>query len=118
MLDANEYALKQYLRTFDDDARRKQMIDDRIVDLMAGEYRHDTGDAIVEAVSECNNKQYQEITEAAKGGAQSLGNAILLISLCYWTKMASDKAEEQVNDEWDSCRCHGQGCRSCRPGEE
>lgn len=118
-LDANESALRNYMRQQDDDERRANAIANRAVALMAfGGYSHDTGAAIVEAIAECNNAQYQALGKAAREGAQQLGNAALAISLAYWNKMATDKATDEVNDEWDSCRCHGAGCKSCRERDE
>ena len=119
MLDANESALRTYMRQQDDDQRRAEHIGARTVALMAcGGYSHDTGDAIVEAIAECNNAQYQALGKAAREGAQQLGNAVLAISFAYWHKLAGDRAADEINDEWDSCTCHGAGCRKCQEDDE
>ncbi len=31
---------------------------------------------------------------------------------------ATDKATEEVDSEWNSCRCHGAGCHQCRERDE
>jgi hypothetical protein len=119
MLDANESALRTYMRQQDDDAKRASMIELLTVDLMArSEFAFDTGDAIVEAIAECNNAQYQAIGRAAREGAQQLGNVVLAISFAYWHKMAMDKATDEINSEWDSCKCHGTGCKHCKEDGE
>jgi len=118
-LDANESALRSYVRQQDDAERRQNMIADRAVDLMtSGEYCHDTGDAIIEALDESSRAEVEALGKAALEGAQQLGNAVLSISFNYWHLMATDKATEEVNSEWDSCRCHGAGCRRCREIDE
>lgn len=118
-LDANETALRRYMRQQDDDERRQKMIADRAVDLMAmGEYGHDTGDAIIEALDESSHSEVEAIGRAAHEGAAQLGNAILTRSFAYWHKMATDKATEEIDADWDSCRCHGIGCRQCRERDE
>ena len=118
-LDANESALRGYMRQQDDAERRQNMIADRAVDLMAkGEYGHDTGDAIIEALDESSRSEVEAIGKAALEGAQQLGNAVLSRSFTYWHQMATDKATEEVDSEWASCRCHGAGCRQCRERDE
>lgn len=118
-LDANEYALRGYMRQQDDAERRQQMIADRAVDLMAlGEYGHDTGDAIIEALDESSRAEVEALGKAAIQGAQQLGNAVLSRSFAYWRQMATDKATDEIDAEWDSCRCHGVGCRSCNESDE
>ena len=118
-LCANESALRSYMRQQDDDHLREQMIANRVVSLMAlGEYCHDTGDAIIEALDESNRAEVEALGKAALEGAQQLGNAVLSISFNYWHLMATDKATEEVDAEWNSCRCHGAGCRQCRERDE
>ena len=39
--------------------------------------------------------------------------AILARSFLYWHQMATDKATDEIDAEWDSCRCHGAGCKLC-----
>lgn len=118
-LCANESALRSYMRQQDDEERRTKMIADRVVDLMAtAEYAHDTGDHIQEAISEANQNDCIRLGKTARLGSVNLGNCMLDISFCYWHKLATDKATEEVNDEWNSCRCHGAGCRSCRESDE
>lgn len=118
-LDANESALRSYMRQQDDDHRREQAIANRVVSLMAlGEYCHDTGDAIIEALDESSRTDVEALGKAAREGAQQLGNAVLARSFAYWHQMATDKATDEINDEWSSCRCHGAGCRSCRESDE
>lgn len=113
-LDANESALRSYMREQGAEERRLQMIADRAVDLMTGgEYGHDTGDAIIEALDESNRAEVEALGKAALEGAQQLGNAVLSRSFAYWHQMATDKATDEVNEEWDSCRCHGAGCKLC-----
>lgn len=118
-LDANESALRGYMRQQDDDERRRNMIANRAVDLMAtSAYAHDTGDNIIEALDECNHMQAEAIGLEARKGALHLGNAILARSFLYWHQMATDKATDEIDAEWDSCRCHGVGCRRCMEDEE
>lgn len=118
-LDANESALRAYMRQQDAAELRQRMIDERTIELMAGkEYAHDTGDNIIEALDECNHMQSEVIGLEAKKGAQQLGNAILARSFLYWHQMATDKATDEIDAEWDSCRCHGVGCRQCREDDE
>ena len=113
-LDANESALRGYMRQQDDAEIRQRMIAERTIELMAGkDYAHDTGDNIIEALDECNHMQSEAIGLEAKKGALHLGNAILARSFLYWHQMATDKATDEVNEEWDSCRCHGAGCKLC-----
>lgn len=114
LLDANESALRTYMRQQDNDERRATMIADRAVDLMAlGEYGHDTGDAIQEAIAECSVAQCAELGKAANEGSQKLGSTMLAISFAYWHKLAEDKATDEVDDAWGSCVCHGAGCCRC-----
>ena len=118
-LDANESALRDYMRQQDAAELRQRMIAERTIELMAGkEYAHDTGDNIIEALDECNHMQSEVIGLEAKKGAQQLGNAILARSFLYWHQMAMDKATDEVDADWDSCRCHGAGCRSCKERDE
>jgi len=118
-LDANESALRNYMRQQDNDERRIKMIADRVVDLMAcGEYAHDTGNNIQEALSEMPAAECDALGRAARQGATALGNAMLSVSFQYWHKLAEDKATEEVDDAWGSCVCHGAGCRRCREDEQ
>jgi len=116
---ANTAALNAYLRQQDDGDRRAEMIANRTIALMAsGSYAHDTGEAIVEAIAECSNAQYQALGKAAREGSAQLGNAVLAISFAYWKGLAESRATDEINDEWDSCTCHGAGCRKCREDDE
>lgn len=118
-LDANESALRGYMRQQDDGERRAKAIEDRTYDHMAfGEYSHENGDAIIEALDETSRAQVDALSKAVKEGAHALGNLVLSISFDYWQRMATDKATEEVNAEWDSCRCRGAGCRQCQERDE
>ncbi len=118
-LDANESALRGYMRQQDDGELRAKAIEDRAYDHMAfGEYSHDTGDAIIEALDETSRTQVEALSKAAKEGAQALGNLVLSISFEYWQRMAKDKATEEIDSEWNSCRCNGAGCRQCLERDE
>lgn len=119
LLDANESALRNYMRKLDSEEWRIKLIEDRVIDLMAtSEYAHDNGTAIQEAISEASLKDCEMLGLAARKGALFLGSAMLNISFQYWHKMAEDKATDEVNAEWDSCRCHGAGCKFCQERDE
>ena len=106
--------LNRYLHQIDEDERRADLIEDRTAELTASEYRCDTFAAISEAMGEAAG----EVADAVEKAAQSndfaaLGRAVLTCSAAYWEAQARKKATDDVNEDWDSCRCHGKGCPKC-----
>ena len=107
--------LNRYLHQIDEDERRADLIDDRTAELFAGEYRHDTFSAIGEAMGEASGEVADAIEAAAKAADfTALGRAVLTCSASYWEAQARRKATGEINEEWNSCRCHGKGCRLCQ----
>lgn len=106
--------LNRYLHKLDEDERRADLIEDRTAELTASEYRCDTFPAISEAMGELAGEGAEAITRAAQSNDfGALGRAIYTASAAYWQAQARSKATGEVNAEWDSCRCHGKGCRLC-----
>lgn len=118
MLDANEVALKNYLRELDDGDRRMSMIRDRANELMHASFNHLTFSNIVEALSEASNQEAVMFEQALKAGNEYIGKAVVTISHDYWYALALSQAEDEINDEWSSCTCHGVGCSRCREDDE
>lgn len=95
------------------DDLRTAMIIDRTTALMAEKYRHDDAQAVLEALSEIGETDYQYLAKSLPLGAEKLGNAILNISYAYWERRAKEQAARDIAEQWDSCQCHGLGCRHC-----
>lgn len=96
------------------DDLRTAMIIDRTTALMAEKYRHDDAQAVLEALSEIGETDYQYLAKSLPLGAERLGNAILNISYAYWERRAREEARAQIAAQWDGCQCHGLGCRHCQ----
>lgn len=89
------------------------MVIDRTAALMIEKYRHDDAEAILVALSEISDMDQKYMAKAIPLGAEALGNAILNISFAYWECIAKEEAESDIAEQWDSCQCHGLGCRHC-----
>ena len=89
------------------------MIRDRTVALMAERFPHDTAEAVLEAFSEIGEGDFRYFQKTLPLGAEKIGNALLNISFAYWERQAKAEAERQIAAQWDSCQCHGLGCRHC-----
>lgn len=106
--------LNRYLREQDELEHLADAIEDRASELFAGEYRHDTFAAISEAMGEASGEVAEGIAKAARmANLEALGRAVLTCSAAYWEAQARRKATDEVNAEWNSCRCHGRGCPKC-----
>lgn len=107
--------LNRYLHQIDEDERRADLIEDRSAELFRTEYRHDTFPAISEAMGEASGETAEAIAKAARmANLEALGRAVLTCSASYWEAQARKQATEEINAEWNSCRCHGKGCRLCQ----
>lgn len=116
---ANTAALNSFLKAQEDGERRAEMVEAETAALMAdGEYKHDTAEHVTEALSEAGEADMKYLNSTMPLGAEAIGNAVLNISFGYWRALAKRKADENVTDAWNSCKCHGAGCRSCRADEE
>ena len=97
---------------------RAAMVRDRTTALMVEQFQHDTIEAILEAFSEIGERDFNYFKKTIPMGAERIGNALLNISFSYWEGKAKEEAERQIAAQWDSCRCHGVGCRHCREDDE
>ena len=97
---------------------RAARVIERTAALMAEKFQHDTPQALLEAFSEMGERDYEYFKKSIPLGAEKFGNALLNISFGYWERRAKEEAERQIAAEWDSCQCHGFGCRHCTEHKE
>jgi hypothetical protein len=101
-------------RHLDTAAERGERIAERAMLIMHfAEFSHNDIDNLLKALASMNAIDTAYVASAIPNGQEALGNAMLTVSYDYWQTKASAEAERQIAEEWDSCRCHGSGCKNC-----
>lgn len=117
---ANTEALNAYMRKIDDGERRQEAIDEEVERLteQGGEFYPFSTDHVAEAMSELGANDLDRIAQFCdQTNVAMAGGALYYAIKNYWLHLAKSKAEEQVEGYWNSCVCHGRGCRLCDEDE-
>ena len=105
--------LNRYLATLDADDSREADIEARTEELLDGDYAPFHVGNLGEALGEINIDTLAALL--ADGKTAEAGDELAARVRDYWTRMARDKAETDIDDERaNACpRCKGRGCPRC-----
>ena len=114
--------LNRYLARYDEAEAREDAVEARMEELMekGQEYYPFSIEHLAEALSEMSRKEFDRLSQflTEPGGLQKAGAVVSVAVETYWEEQARKQAEKDVDGEWDSCRCHGRGCRRCQEDDE
>lgn len=96
-----------------------QTINERIAELMKGNYDPLRPDNLAETLANLNTEQVTALSELLKIKSRLVASYIDDLSFLHWRKLAASQAEcDEENEHLAACeRCHGEGCSSCNDKE-
>lgn len=93
------------------DAAYERALEQKIDELMNGDYSPFDHDNLRECLAEMDDAEYKKLAAFLKFSPTTGGQSLVASTVKFWTRLATTEAESRLESECQNC--YGHGCNQC-----